>query len=192
MTLQPTPPEGAQAAVKADMPWFRRLSSPVLFLIVSLALVGAYLAFTIPISVFPNTDFPRIAIGVDNGVMPIDQMLVTITRPIEEAVNSVPGLQSVRSITSRGSAEVDLFFDWNSDMILTLQRVDALVARMQTTLPPTAKVETHRMTFAGFPIIGYSLTSDTVPPNRLWEIATYDLKPRINRLDGVATGGVEG
>src|SRR6266849_3391034 len=173
-------------------PWFHRLSSPVLFLTISLALVGGYLALTIPISVFPNTDFPRIVVGVDNGVMPIDQMLVTITRPLEEAVNSVPGLQKVTSITSRGSAEVDLFFDWKSDMILTLQRVDAVVARLQVDLPPTAKVETHRLTFAIFPIIGYSLTSDTVPPNKLWEIATYDLKPRLNRLDGVATVIIQG
>src|SRR5438477_9048829 len=175
------------ATAKAGLPWFHRLSNPILFLIVSLALVGGYLAFTIPISVFPSTDFPRIVIGVDNGVMPIDQMLVTITRPIEEAVNSVPGLQTVQSITSRGSAEVDLFFDWNSDMILTLQRVDAVVARLQTELPPTAKIETHRLTFATFPILGYSLTSDTIPQNTLWEIATYDLKPRVNRLDGVAS-----
>ncbi|PYT97279.1 MAG: AcrB/AcrD/AcrF family protein [Acidobacteria bacterium] len=180
------------ATAKAGLPWFHRLSNPILFLIVSLALVGGYLAFTIPVSVFPSTDFPRIVVGVDNGVMPIDQMLVTISRPIEEAVNSVPGLQKVTSITSRGSAEVDLFFDWNNDMILTLQRVDAVLARLQAELPPTAKVETHRMTFAGFPIIGYSLTSDTVPPNKLWEIATYDLKPRINRLDGVATVIVQG
>ncbi len=112
-----------------DVPWFQRLASPILFLIVSLTLVGGYLAFAIPVSVFPNTDFPRIVIGVDNGVMPIDQMLVVITRPIEEAVNSVPGLLKVQSITSRGSAEVDLFFDWNADMILTLQRVDAVVGR---------------------------------------------------------------
>ena len=180
------------ASDQASLPWFQRLSSPILFLTISLALVGAYLAFSIPVSVFPNTDFPRVVVGVDNGVMPIDQMLVTITRPIEEAVNSVPGLQKVTSITSRGSAEVDLFFAWNSDMILTLQRVDAVVARLQAELPTTAKVETHRMTFAVFPIIGYSLTSDTVPPNKLWEIATYDLKPRINRLDGVATVIVQG
>ncbi len=173
-------------------PWFHRLSRPVLFLTISLALVGGYLALSIPISVFPSTDFPRIVVGVDNGVMPIDQMLVTITRPIEEAVNSVPGLQKVTSITSRGSAEVDLFFDWKSDMILTLQRVDAVVARLQADLPSTAKVETHRMTFAIFPIIGYSLTSDTLPPNKLWEIATYDLKPRLNRLDGVATVIIQG
>src|SRR6266849_2349085 len=90
-------------------PWFHRLSSPVLFLTISLALVGGYLALSIPISVFPNTDFPRVVVSVDNGVMPINQMLVTITRPVEEAVNSVPGLQKVTSITSRGSAEVDLF-----------------------------------------------------------------------------------
>lgn len=189
------PPSESQKAPKSkqqDLPWFQRLSSPILFLIVSLALVGAYFAFSIPVSVFPNTDFPRIVIGVDNGVMPIDQMLVTITRPIEEAVNSVPGLQKVQSITSRGSAEVDLFFDWNVDMILTLQRVDAVAARLQAELPPTAKMETHRLTFAVFPILGYSMTSDTVPPNKLWEIATYDLKPRINRLDGVASVIIQG
>src|SRR6266705_853860 len=183
-------PSGKQS--NPSTPWFHRLSRPVLFLTISLALVGGYLALTIPVSVFPNTDFPRIVVGVDNGVMPIDQMLVTITRPLEEAVNSVPGLQKVTSITSRGSAEVDLFFDWKSDMILTLQRVDAVVARLQADLPPTAKVETHRLTFAVFPVIGYSLTSDAVPPNKLWEIATYDLKPRLNRLDGVATVIIQG
>jgi len=181
-----------QAHEAAELPWFRKLSRPILFLTISVALVGAYLAFSIPVAVFPNTDFPRVVVGVDNGVMPIDQMLVTITRPIEEAVNSVPGLQKVTSITSRGSAEVDLYFDWNSDMILALQRVDAVVARLQADLPTTAKVETHRLTFAVFPIIGYSLTSDTVPPNKLWEIATYDLKPRLNRLDGVATVIIQG
>src|SRR5246500_1784893 len=178
---------GSRPANAPEVPWFRKLSSPILFLIVSLTLVGGYFAFTIPVSVFPSTDFPRIVIGVDNGVMPIDQMLVIITRPIEEGVNSVPGLQKVWSITSRGSAEVDLFFDWNVDMILTLQRVDAVVARLQPSLPATAKLETHRLTFATFPILGYSLTSDSVSPDHLWEIATYDIKPRLNRLDGVAS-----
>jgi multidrug efflux pump subunit AcrB len=182
----------ASRANSPALPWFERLSRPILFLIVSLALVGGYLAFSVPVSVFPSTDFPRIVIGVDNDVMPIDQMLVTITRPIEEAVNSVPGLQKVQSITSRGSAEIDLFFDWKSDMILTLQRVDAVVAKMQAELPATAKIQTHRLTFAVFPILGYSITSDAVPPEKLWELATYDLKPRINRLDGVASVVVQG
>src|SRR5437899_4474210 len=192
MDLPPDSPRVAHSLSKPHAPWFQRLSRPILFLIVILMLVGGSLAFTIPIAVFPNTDFPRIVISIDNGVMPIDQMLVVITRPVEEAVNSVPGLQKVQSITSRGSAEVDLFFDWTSDMILTLQRVDAVVARLQSELPPTAKIETHRLTFATFPILGYSLTSDTIPQSKLWEIATYDLKPRVNRLDGVASVLIQG
>ncbi len=187
-----SPGSSNEIAGKAPAPWFQRLSRPILFLVSSLTLVGAYLAFTIPVSVFPQTDFPRIVIGIDNGVTPIDQMLVTITRPIEEAVNAVPGLTRVVSVTSRGSAEADLFFDWNSDMVLMLQRVDAVVARLQSQLPPTAKIETHRLTFATFPIIGYSLISDQLPQDRLWEIATYDIKPRINRLDGVASVLVQG
>jgi len=183
----------SQPKPKAEnLRWFQNISRPLLFLIISLALIGGYLAFSIPISVFPSTDFPRIVIGVDNGVMPIDQMLVTITRPIEESVNNVPGLQRVLSITSRGSAEIDLFFDWNVDMVQTLQRVDAVVARMQAELPTTAKLETHRLTFATFPIVGYSLTSDSVSPDKLWEMATYDIKPRLNRLDGVASVLIQG
>src|SRR5437588_770506 len=192
METRPESSNATSATAKTGLPWFHRLSNPILFLIVSLALVGGYLAFTIPISVFPTTDFPRIVVGVDNGVMPIDQMMVTITRPLEEAVNSVPGLQQVRSITSRGSAEVDLFFDWKVDMFQTLQLVDSALARVQAELPATAKIESHRLTFATFPILGYSLTSSTMPQTQLWELATYDLKPRLNRLDGVATVIVQG
>ena len=172
--------------------WFARLSTPIIFLILALAAAGSYLAFNIPVSVFPSTDFPRVVIGVDNGVMPIDQMLVSVTRPIEEAVNSVEGLRQVRSITSRGSAEVDLFFDWKVDMFQTLQRVDSALARVQSVLPPTTVIDTHRLTFASFPIMGYSLTSQTVPATQLWEMATYEMKPRLNRLDGVATVVVQG
>ena len=179
-------------ATRSDNYWFARHSKSVIFLILTLALLGGYLAFTIPVSVFPSTNFPRILIAVDNGVMPIDQMMVTITRPIEETVNSVPGLLQVRSITSRGSAEVDLFFRWDVDMFQTLQYVNAALSRVQPELPATAKIEAHRMTFASFPIIGYSLTSQSIPPTNLWEMATYDIKPRLNRLDGVSTVLVQG
>src|ERR1700752_150354 len=172
--------------------WFTRFSKPLIFLIIALAIMGAYLAFTIPVAVFPEVNFPRIIIGIDNGVMPIDQMMVTITRPVEDAVNSVPGLQRVNSITSRGSAEVDLYFNWNVDMVQTLQLVNSAVAQVQTTLPNTAKIDTHRLTFASFPILGYSLTSDTVSQSQLWELATYELKPPLNRVTGVSTVVVQG
>ena len=53
-------------------------------------------------------------------------------------------------------------------------------------------ITTNRLTFATFPILGYSLTSDTVPQTQLWEIATYDLKPPLNRVLGVSTVTVQG
>jgi len=172
--------------------WFARHSKPLIFLIITIAALGIYLAFTIPVAVFPTTNFPRVLIAVDNDVMPIDQMMVAITRPIEEAVNSVPGLHEVRSNTSRGQAEIDLFFDWNVDMFQTLQYVNAAISRIQPELPPTAKIVANRMTFASFPIIGYSVTSETVPQTQLWDLATYELKPRLNRLDGVSTVFIQG
>jgi len=172
--------------------WFARYSKSIILVVIVLAVAGIYEAFSIPIAVFPSTNFPRIVIGVDNGVMPIDQMEVTITRPIEEAVNSVPGLEDVRSTTSRGSAEVDLFFNWNVDMAQTLLLVNAALGRVQATLPPTAQIQANRLDFASFPILGYSLTSKQIPQTQLWEIATYELRPRLNRLNGVSSVLVQG
>jgi len=182
---QPPPPE-------PNRYWFAREHKSIIFLIVTLAVVGGYLLFGIPISVFPTTDFPRVMVGVDNGVMPIDQMLVTITRPIEEAVSGVQGIQDVQSITSRGSAEIDLYFSWRVDMFQTLQRVNAALARVETTLPPTAKVSSERLEFSSFPILGYGLTSSTLSQEQLWEMATYDIKPRLASLTGVGTILIQG
>jgi len=172
--------------------WLARSTRTIFFFAAMLTVTGIYLAFKIPISVFPETNFPRVIIAVDNGVMPVEQMEVTITRPIENAVNSVPGLETVRSTTSRGSAEVSLFFDWNIDMITELQLVDGALTTVRQSLPATANITTKRLTFASFPILGYSLTSGSVPLTRLWEIATYDLKPPLNRVAGVSNVLVQG
>jgi len=173
--------------------WTARFSSPVIFVILTLIAAGVYLAFAIPVAVFPNTDFPKIVVGIDNGVSPINQMEVTVTRPIEEAMNSVPGLDRVISTTSRGSGEVSLFFNWNVDMFETLQYVNAALARVQPSLPPTAKLTANRMTFAALmPILAYSLTSDTMSQSDLWELANYNIKPRLNRVNGVSTVVLQG
>ena len=172
--------------------WTARHGKPIIFVILTLVVIGIYLAFTIPIAVFPETNFPRIIVGIDNGVAPIDQMLVTVTRPIEEALNTVQGVERVWSVTSRGSVEIDLFFSWKVDMFRTLELVNAALARVQASLPPTAKITANRLTFAAFPIVGYSLTSDTVPQTKLWEIATYEIKPRLNRMTGVSTVIIQG
>src|ERR1039457_1274285 len=153
--------------------WTARHGKPIIFVIVTMVAVGIYLALTIPVAVFPDTNFPRIVVGVDNGVSPIDQMQVMVTKPIEEGVNTVQGLDHLWSISSRGTAEVDLFFNWNVDMYRTLELVNAALARVQSTLPSTAKITANRLTFAAFPVMGYSLTSDRIPQTTLWELANY-------------------
>jgi CzcA family heavy metal efflux pump len=187
---RPTPAKGF---------WLLYASKPIFFFLIVLTLASIYGAMQVPISVFPDTNFPRVVIGVDNGVMPVEQMQVTITKPIEDAINSVPGLVTVRSTTSRGSAEISLFFDWGVDMYRTLQLTDAALAKVQQTLPATAHITTNRLTFATFPILGYALTTDRdangkdlISQTQLWEIATYDLKPPLNRVIGVSTVVVQG
>ncbi len=175
-----------QAGARVSEHWTARFSGPIIFVILALVAGGAYLAFSIPVAVFPSTDFPRVLVGIDNGVAPINQMEVTVTRPVEEAMNSVPGLELVKSVTSRGSAEIDLFFNWSVNMFQTLTYVNAALARVQPTLPPTAKLVANRLTFAAFPILGYSLTSSTMSQSELWEIANYTIKPRLNRVNGVS------
>jgi CzcA family heavy metal efflux pump len=186
VTQRPLSPLGAETF------WLVRYRGPIFFFLIVFSIAGIYAAEQVPISVFPETNFPRVVIGVDNGVMPVEQMQVTITKPIEDAVNSVPGLVTVRSTTSRGSAEVSLFFDWGEDMYRTLQLVDAAISKARQTLPATVTITTNRLTFATFPILGYSLTSDRLSQTQLWELATYQLKPPLNRVTGVSTITVQG
>src|ERR1700744_3699824 len=190
-TLSP-PPISAQPP--AGSFWLARWHRTIFFVAIALTIAGIYGFLRTPIAVFPETNFPRVVIGVDNGVMPVEQMEVTITRPIEDAVNSGPGLETVRSTTSRGSAEVSLFFDWSVDMFRTLELVNAEISRVQQELPAPAKISVRRLTFATFPILGYSLTTSnpSVSQRDLWELATYTLNPPLNRVDGVATVTVQG
>ncbi|QDV47575.1 Cobalt-zinc-cadmium resistance protein CzcA [Stieleria neptunia] len=163
-----------------------RFSKPILFLIVALCLAGAYSGYTMPSSVFPQTDFPRVVILIDNGVMPGDEMMATVTRPVEESMKDIPGAINIRSTTGRGSAAINVFFDWSTDMTEAEQYVLGRLSQIQSTLPPTASVQVHRLTFSAFPILGISLTSDTRQPTDLWETARYDIYPRFLRIRGVA------
>src|SRR5207249_1122259 len=141
----------------------------------------------------PETDFPRIVIIVDNGVVPAPQTLVSVTRPIEEAMNGIPGIAHIKSKTSRGASEISLFFDWNVDVRQALQLVQARLSQLSATLPPTAEIRNvERLTFAIFPVTGYSLTSDKRDQASLRDIATYIIRPQLARLPGVAIVGVAG
>src|SRR3989454_3528582 len=168
-------------------------SRAVLVIIGLLCAAGLYAAWQLPIAIFPQTDFPRIVIIVDNGVAPAPQTLVSVTRPIEEAMNGVPGIRRIKSKTSRGSSEISLFFNWNVNIIQALQLVQARLSQLASTLPPTAQIRNvERLTFAVFPVTGYSLISETRDLASLRDIATYIIRPQLARLPGIATVGVAG
>jgi CzcA family heavy metal efflux pump len=168
-----------------------RQSRAVIVVVALLCVAGIMAAWQLPTAIFPNTDFPRIVVTIENGEVPADQMLVSVTQPIEEAMNGIPGIQRIRSTTARGSAEVDLFFSWGTDIILTQQIVQGRLA--QLTLPSTTQItNVSRLTFAVFPVSGYSLVSDKRDTTALREIAAYMIRPRLARLPGVAEVTVQG
>src|SRR6476619_3594156 len=96
-------------------------SRAILVIVALLCAAGLYAAWQLPVAIFPQTDFPRIVIIADNGEAPAEQTLVSVTRPIEEAMNGIPGIARLKSKTARGSAEISLFFNWNVNIMQTLQ-----------------------------------------------------------------------
>lgn len=158
----------------------------IAFVSVALCLGGVFAAFNMPSSVFPQTNFPRVVIMVDNGVMPADEMMATLSRPIEESLKDIPGAVRVRSTTGRGSAEISVFFDWKTDMIQSELFVNSRIAQIRSTLPATATTTIRRLTFSAFPVMGVSLTSPKRNSTELWETARYEIKPRFLRVPGVA------
>ena len=168
-------------------------SRAIVVIVALLCAAGLYAAWQLPIAVFPQTDFPRIVIIVDNGEAPAAQTLASVTRPIEEAMNGIPGIARIKSKTARGSAEINLYFDWNGNIIQELQLVQARMSQLLATLPPTAEIRNiERLTFAVFPVTGYSLTSDKRDQATLTDLATYVVRPQLARLPGVAIVGVAG
>ena len=173
--------------------YVRRHSRAILFTIAVFAASGVALLQRMPVSLFPDVTFPRIVILADNGEEPAERMMIEVTKPLEEAASSVPGVRVVRSITGRGSTEISVNLDWGSDVQQTLQLMQGRIANIRTALPPAATVQTEQMQVAVFPILGYSLTSDSLSLVDLRDIALYQIRPALMRVNGVArveiTGG---
>lgn len=168
-------------------------SRAIVVIVALLCAAGLYAASQLPIAVFPETDFPRIVIIVDNGEAPASQTLVAVTRPIEEAMNGIPGIARIKSKTARGSTEISLYFNWGGDINQQLSLVQARMSQLLTSLPPTAEIRNiDRLTFAVFPVAGYSLTSDKRDQASLTDLATYVVRPQLARLPGVAVVAVAG
>jgi CzcA family heavy metal efflux pump len=164
----------------------------LVLIVLSFALAGCVFLFQLPIAIFPQTDFPRIVILVDNGIAPVNMQMLEVTRPIEQAIRLVPGITDVRSVTARGSTEISAFFRWDVDILNALHLVQGRIAQIMPSLPPEARFYVNRLTFSVFPMIGFSVTSETKSTAELWEMVYYDLAPRLYRLPGVAETRIVG
>lgn len=164
----------------------------LVLIFLSFAVAGAIFLFRIPIAIFPQTDFPRVIILVHNGIAPVDVQMLTVTRPIEEAVRIVPGITNIRSVTSRGMSEISVYFRWDVDILHALHLVQGRIAQILPNLPPEARFYVNRLTFSVFPMIGFSITSPSRSTAELWDKAYYEIAPRLYRLPGVAETRIVG
>jgi len=131
----------------------------IIFLLLVLSASGALTALILPVALFPNVNFPRIVVNVDSGDRPAEQMVISVTRPAEQAVRSVPGLHSIRSTTSRGSVDLSINFNWGQDMAMALLQVELAINRILPNMPTGTVVSARRMDSTVFPVTAYSLTS---------------------------------
>ena len=174
------------------MAWMQVHRRSILFVLTVLALAGVLASFYLPVSLFPNTAFPRVVLALDAGDRPADLMMLSVTQPVEEAVRRVPGVRSVRSTTSRGSAEVSVNFDWGTDMAMATTMLSQAVAQIMPTLPAGTRLDVRRMDPAVYPMLAYSLTSDIWSQAQLYDLARYQLRPLLLGVNGVARVEVQG
>lgn len=172
--------------------WAHSHTRSILFLIGVLALAGAVASFSLPVALFPYVEFPRVRISLDAGDRPADRMMVEVTTPVEQAVRAIPGVRSLRSTTSRGTAEISINFNWGEDMISAMLQCQSQVNRILPSLPPGTSFEVERMDPTVFPVIAYSLTSDSHSLVELRDLALYTLRPAFSTVTGVARVGVQG
>jgi len=172
--------------------WAAAHRRSILFLVTILALAGIVAGLKLPVALFPHVNFPRVVVSLEVGDRPADQMVIAVTRPLEQAVRSVPGVVSLRSITSRGSAELSINFDWGNDMIAAMLQVESAITQALPELPTGTRFRVRRMDPTVFPVAAYSLTSDIQTLVQLRDLASYQLVPLLSSINGVAKVAVMG
>jgi CzcA family heavy metal efflux pump len=158
-----------------------------LLLVLSLVLMGGIFAYTkLQTSLFPEITFPKIKIIADAGLQPVNKMMITVTKPLENAIKQVPGLQLIRSTTSRGSAEISAFMDWNADIDLSKQQIESQISKIQNSLPPDVNISVEKMNPSILPVSGYTLESHERSPMELKQLANSTVKPFLSQVSGVS------
>ena len=160
--------------------------NPILAVLLIILVGGVYAFSQLKTGLFPEITFPKIKIIADAELQPVDKMVVTVTRPLENAVKQVPDLQLVRSTTSRGSCELSAFMNPGADIDLSQQRIESQIAKISASLPAGVNISVEKMNPSILPVSGYSLESHNYSSVELKKIATYIVKPFLSQVDGVS------
>lgn len=154
---------------------------------IALIIMGGLFAYSkMQTSLFPDITFPKIKIIADAGQLPVDQMMLTVTGPLELAIKKVPNLKTLRSSTSRGSCEISAFLDWKSNIGVSQQMIESRINEIRNTLPPGVQISVEQMNPSTLQVIGYTLKSQNHSPIELKNLATYTIKPFLSQVDGVS------
>jgi len=160
-----------------------RHSRAAMLVTIALVVAGAISAFSLPSSIYPPLQFPRIVTIVKSGTLPSQSMMLTVTRPIEQAVMEVPGIRRVRSRSIRGAAEISGQFDPSTDMVVALQQVQNRIAEIRGELPADVELTVERLTPEVFPVFILSMTGKLATPE-LSDYASYVVRPELARVPG--------
>lgn len=171
---------------------FVKYKSPIAVILFLILVLGAFSYKNLSTSLFPNVTFPKIKIIADNGQQPVDKMMVTVTKPLENAIKRVENLRLIRSITSMGSCEISAFMDWGSDINVDKQRLESRIAQIKNDLPPNVQITVEKMNPSILPVMGYSLQSKVKNQVELKMIGEYIVKPYLSRVEGVVAVEVIG
>ena len=171
---------------------FVRFKGPIAAILVIIIIGGALSYNSMKRSLFPNVTFPKIKIIAENGEQPVDKMMITVTKPLENALKQVEGLKLIRSTTSMGSCEISAFMKWDSDIDLAKQQVESRINQIRNSLPPDVQITAEKMNPSILPVIGYSLQSANYDQIELKNMAENIVKPNISRVDGVSAVDVIG
>ena len=166
--------------------FYTDFKGPIAAILFFIILGGIYSLVNIQTGLFPDITFPKIKIIAENGQQPVNKMMVTITVPLENAIKKVQNLHMVRSITSRGSCEISAFLDWNTDIDLGKQRIEAEINSIRQDLPPDINITIQKMNPSILPVMGYSLEGEGKNQIELRLIAEYTIKPFLSRIPGIA------
>ncbi len=166
--------------------FFSTYKSPLSVVLAFILIAGVFFYTRLQTSLFPEITFPKIKIIADNGEQPVNKMMVTVTKPLENAIKQVPDLQVIRSITSRGSCEISAFLNWNTNIDLAKQNIESKINQVRNELPPGVQITTEKMNPSILPVMGYTLESKTRSPIELKQLALYTIKPFLSQVYGTA------